>query len=223
MVEAACRLQSVTGTEYFTLEQAYKHFNSNLFFDAFGNRLPDCLITFQRSPYYGYFYSTRFQSRIDARVKTDEIALNPDAFSGRSDKEILSTLAHEMVHMHQQYFGKPSRNAYHNREWAEMMEAIGLMPSNTGRPGGTKTGQRMSHYVIPGGLFDQAVTELLALGLHLNWQSGVANRRDNQGNVHKSHPRNKTKFHCVQCGQNAWAKPTAHLICGDCQRRMTLY
>lgn len=26
----------------------------------------------------------------------------------------------------------------------------------------------------------------------------------------------KTKFTCQECGQNAWAKPDALLICGNC-------
>jgi len=26
----------------------------------------------------------------------------------------------------------------------------------------------------------------------------------------------KTKFSCLECGQNAWAKPGARLICGEC-------
>jgi ribosomal protein S27AE len=26
----------------------------------------------------------------------------------------------------------------------------------------------------------------------------------------------KNKFTCPDCGQNAWAKPEAHLICGEC-------
>ncbi len=26
----------------------------------------------------------------------------------------------------------------------------------------------------------------------------------------------KTKYTCPACGQNAWAKPGAQLICGDC-------
>jgi hypothetical protein len=36
------------------------------------------------------------------------------------------------------------------------MERIGLMPSATGAPGGRRTGQRMTHYIIRGGLFDRA-------------------------------------------------------------------
>jgi len=33
------------------------------------------------------------------------------------------------------------------------MESIGLMPSDTGEPGGKRTGQRMSDYPIEGGAF----------------------------------------------------------------------
>ena len=68
--------------------------------------------------------------------RTAEIALNPDTFEDRTDMEILNTLAHEMCHLWQHYFGKPSRGGYHNREWATMMEKIGLMPSSTSEPGG---------------------------------------------------------------------------------------
>jgi transcription elongation factor Elf1 len=28
----------------------------------------------------------------------------------------------------------------------------------------------------------------------------------------------KTKYTCPQCGQNAWAKPQANLLCGDCEK-----
>lgn len=34
----------------------------------------------------------------------------------------------------------------------DVMEEVGLMPSDTGRPGGRKTGQHMSGYPIQGGL-----------------------------------------------------------------------
>jgi len=32
----------------------------------------------------------------------------------------------------------------------------------------------------------------------------------------KAKKASKTKFTCPECGQNAWAKPDAALICGDC-------
>jgi predicted SprT family Zn-dependent metalloprotease len=210
---------SVTGTEYLTLQQAFDYFNTNLFFEAFGNLLPPCLITYQRDrTHYGYFTPARFQHRREPHVRTDEIALNPDGFYGRSDKEILGTLVHEMTHLHQHEYGKPGRGRYHNQEWAEMMETIGLMPSATGQPRGQKTGERVSHYVLPSGLFNQVVQELFKAGLALHWQSGVATSTG--GQVVRRVSRNKTTFHCGHCGLRAWAKPTAQLICGACQRHM---
>ena len=214
---------AVTGTEYLTLEQAFEYFNDKLFYEQFGNRLPACLITYDRGrTHYGYFAPGRFQHRRAPHVLSDEIALNPDGFYGRSDREILSTLVHEMVHMHQCHYGKPGRGRYHNQEWADMMESIGLMPSATGQPGGLKTGERVSHYILTDGLFNHVVQELCMAGLHLNWQSGFARNTERQRVLLRT-ARNKTKFHCAHCGQNAWAKPTAHLICGDCRWRMTSY
>ena len=34
------------------------------------------------------------------------------------------------------------------------MEAIGLMPSHSGKPGGKRTGQQMTHYILDGGSYD---------------------------------------------------------------------
>ena len=36
-----------------------------------------------------------------------------------------------------------------------MMGAIGLIPSDTGAPGGKQTGQKVSHYIAGGGRFER--------------------------------------------------------------------
>src|SRR6185437_10607826 len=132
-----------TSEAYNELQVAYDHFNKALFDGA----LPPCLITFQREKrMMGYFSPTRFARRRDSAT-TDEIALNPQHFDRRSDKETLSTLAHEMVHLWQHHNGKPGRRGYHNAEWGAKMESIGLMPSHTAAPGGKRVGERMSHYI----------------------------------------------------------------------------
>lgn len=64
---------------------------------------------------YGYFAGGRFGSK-DGTEITDEIALNPSHFKSRTDEQSLSTLAHEMAHLWQHHFGKPSRAGYHNKE-----------------------------------------------------------------------------------------------------------
>jgi predicted SprT family Zn-dependent metalloprotease len=204
---------SITKTEYAGLEQAYNFFNDKLF----KNNLPPCLITFQKKARcYGYFFSNRFSNRLNTNTTADEIALNPDQFKGRSDLEILSTLVHEMVHLHQAHFGKPSRGGYHNKEWAKKMESIGLMPSDTAKPGGKRTGQRVSHYIIEGGQFGKSTEDFLSKGFKLNWEGNI----NNDDNGAKGKNKNKAKFTCLGCKQNAWAKPKASLICGICKKVM---
>ena len=55
-----------------------------------------------------------------------------------------------------------------------------------------------------------AYAKLKARGFQLHWQSAPA------GQQAKAKKASKTKFTCPECGQNAWAKPDALLICGNC-------
>jgi hypothetical protein len=194
--------------EYTSFDRAFDYFNEELF----GDQLTKILITFQRKGgARGYYSPKRFHHRT-LESRTDEIALNPAAFEGRTDAEILSVLFHEMVHHWQYLFGKPGRGRYHNQEWADKMEALGLVPSHTEKPGGKRTGQRMSHFILSGGPFDVACTRLLAQGLRLNWQdpSREASRKPGVPS--------KVKFSCPGCGQNAWGKPELDVLCGPCTR-----
>lgn len=149
---------------YDELQTAYDYFNVELF----GGELPPCLITLQREKRtYGYFCRERFVNRGGAT--SDEIAMNPSYFGVRSIKHTLSTLVHEMVHQWQYRHGKPGRRGYHNREWADRMESLGLIPSHTGQEGGKRVGERMSHYIAPGGAFDVACDALLTRDFVLSW------------------------------------------------------
>lgn len=76
--------------------------------------------------------------------------------------------------------------------------------------GGKRTGQKMTHYVQPGGAFDQTANGLIADGFKINWASF------NNGPAKTEKKKNKIKYTCPDCGQNAWAKPEARLVCGDC-------
>lgn len=203
---------SITQTEYTALQLAYDHFNRTLF----AEQLPPVLITLQRKAgSMGYFSPNRFQARGDTLITVfadaaDELALNPECFQACTDEQILQTLVHEMAHVWQQHCGRPPRKAYHDREWATMMKEIGLHPSSTGQPGGKETGPKMSDYIIPNGPFQITCAELLDSGLRFNWQS-PASAPDR-----KKKKASKTKYTCMDCGLNAWAKPGASLICFDC-------
>lgn len=146
---------------YKFMQTCYDWFNERLF----DNSLSSCIITFQREKQTcGYFSHQRWQSN---EKNVDEIALNPNFFVTIRPLELMQTLVHEMCHKWQHQFGTPSRGGYHNKEWANKMESIGLMPSSTGKVGGKKTGQRMSDYPITGGLFEIACTMLANGGYKL--------------------------------------------------------
>jgi hypothetical protein len=195
--------------DYTDWNAAYRFLNDRLF----GGELPEVVFTLHRCPgSRGYASMDRFADRDGSRLH--ELAMNPDLFLERTDRDTLSTLAHEMCHVWQYCYGKPGRGRYHNRQWADRMEAIGLMPSNTGRPGGKRTGQQMTHYIVDGGLFDLAADELLAAGWMVKRGSGRADKTG--GGIDKS----KVKFTCASCGQNAWAKASAKLVCGECDMQM---
>ncbi|MCK9247107.1 MAG: SprT-like domain-containing protein, partial [Anaerolineaceae bacterium] len=124
-----------TRETYENFQQFYDYLNKGLF----DGELPGCLLTLQRKKRtYGFFSGNRF-ARLDGQF-TDEIALNPAHFRERPLREILATLAHEMVHQWQHHFGKSGRGPYHNRQWADRMKAIGLQPTDTSEEGGKETG-----------------------------------------------------------------------------------
>jgi predicted SprT family Zn-dependent metalloprotease len=155
-----------TQEAYTELQDAYDFFNARLF----DSQLPECLITLQREKRsFGHFQPTSFVRRSTGET-TDEISMNPRFFATRSIRDTLSTLVHEMVHLWQAHSGQDkSRKGYHNKEWSDQMERIGLMPSNTGQPGGKKVGEKMSHYIIAGGLFDIACNGLITEAFQLSW------------------------------------------------------
>ena len=106
------------------LTTAFNHFNERLF----EGELPECVILLHRKQKaYGYFCPGSWDLATEPEVDPDdtdseedamdpseglihEIALNPDHLKGRPVKNILSTLAHEQVHLWQQVHGKPGIN-----------------------------------------------------------------------------------------------------------------
>jgi predicted SprT family Zn-dependent metalloprotease len=199
----------ITPVEYGGMQQAYNHFNRELF----DNALPDVFITYQRRAHSrGYFSPDRFSARA-GKFGRHELALNPDSFVDRTDEQVCSTLAHEMVHVWQQACGSPPSRSYHDREWANKMKSTRLQPSSTGMPGGKETGYQMSHYIILEGAFTQSFQRLAAAGWKLNLQS-----------AHQAGPKggknSKTKFTCPSCRQNVWGKPDAQIDCRPCGVQM---
>ena len=111
------------------------------------------------------------------------------------------------------------------------MESIGLMPSNTGQPGGKRTGQQMTHYIIEDGQFAEAAADLLALGWGIQYVDragrftaapGPEPGPDGKspGSPAAPKPPTRVKFVCPSCKAAAWGKPGLNLVCADCQQPM---
>lgn len=189
---------------YNTLQQAYDHFNRKLF----KGKLPPCVITLggEMRRAYGYYRDQSFKDE-DGNI-VDQIALNPFTFSNRTDREIYSTLVHEMVHLWQHRLTEKKTKSHHDSAWADKMEEIGLMPTSTGRPGGKRTGRRVTHYIIEGGLYDKN-----PFGKPIKWRSHEPTTAGKKG-------RRRTKYTCPECDLNAYGKPDIHIKCGECDEAM---
>src|SRR4051812_41508378 len=123
------RTVTPTGEQFSAYEGAFGYLNEKLF----GGELPPAMLNFSRKSNSRGFYCA--QLWVKGRQRAAEITLNPDVLLEQTPREMMSTLAHEMVHHWQECFGKPSRPGYHNKQWASKMVEVGLHPSHTGAPG----------------------------------------------------------------------------------------
>lgn len=202
-----------TLSQFRALQKGYEYFNRVLF----SKELPAVILNLSRkSKAAGFVAPFRWRAAedTDGQGKIHELSINP-AILLESVEYVYSTLVHEQVHIWQFAFGKPSRRGYHNREWADKMERVGLIPSSTGAPGGARTGQNMSDYPEPGGLFLKA---LLAMpeAFKLPFVSVEGLRSAAGGGNGTPKPKNKVKYSCPDCAANVWGKRGLNLICGNC-------
>lgn len=211
------------------LQFLYSYFNERLF----EGQLPDCMVVFTRKKCFGYFAPNRFRN-LDGEL-VPELGLNPTYLSAFGDLEACKTMAHEQAHVARYYFGPLNRNGkrpnsgYHDKHWGAIMRKIGLMPSHTGKPGGKELGYQMMEYVIEGGRFELVCEVLFSEGFKLKWgdnlkpQAATAESvglETSVASTAKPKKRDRIKFTCPSCSLNAWAKPSAKLICGECKIQM---
>ena len=198
--------------DYLSLERAFKFYNEKLFQ---GKLNPVAFTMGRKARMIGCYRPISFVSR-QGSEEIAEIQFNPD-YMDRTIEEVLSTLVHEMFHHAQHSYGNPGRPGYHNKEWGAWMDEAGLTPSSTGAEGGKRTGQSMSHYIAPGGLFETVTKGLVGDDFSLKWCSVVGKGLLGPAKAPKPRKKSKIKYSCPECQQNAWAKPNALLACGRCK------
>ncbi len=220
-----------TQEQFAALNGAYTYFNRVLF----NNELPGCILNFSRlQGTHGFMAPERWKRQEEKSFGTHEISLTPTTLY-RTPLLIFSTLVHEMAHLWQWEFGEPSRNGYHNREWAAKMRQIGLIPSHTGQPGGKETGQHMTHYIEEGGRYEKAFQKMPQKHLlPFTALDGEVMKRLIEGvdaagtddeeekkriaRLKKLRPpsKNKTKYTCPGCKASLWGRPGLTIIHKDC-------
>lgn len=220
------RKQKKTATEklFGALNNAYRYYNYMLF----DSELPNCVLNFSRlNNAHGFFAPDRWREH-QSEDYTHEISLTPQTLY-RTPQEIFSTLVHEMCHLWQWEFGNYSRNGYHNKEWANKMESIGLIPSHTGEIGGKKTGQKMTHYIIENGEYATAFRDMpdefvlpfttlegeIMKALIEGKSPSMKPTLTKKGRLGRTTSSCKTKYSCP-CGKNVWGKADLYLMCGEC-------
>jgi predicted SprT family Zn-dependent metalloprotease len=194
---------------YAWLDRAFDHFNHELF----KGKLHKVLFTLTRKRHMYASYSHEQFAHKGVGTIVPEITFNPTAFRDLDNDEILAWLVHNMCHEAQHQLGSPCRKGYHDQQWGELMQHVGLVPSDTGTPGGRPRGQRMNQYVQEGGPFAVACERFLAdnpadLWADLTIDHGVAPRK------------NKPKYACDRCGQIVYGSEGTAVDCHPCQRMM---
>jgi predicted SprT family Zn-dependent metalloprotease len=173
--------------------------------------------------------------------KTDKklqyMAINPD-YLNRKQKDILSTVCHELCHVYEHAYIHIPRGGYHDKQWAKLMEDCGLEPKylNT-----SKTA--VDHKIIKGGAFEdfaKAFEEKYgedffnivsyssevqkktrkALGIKGDDEDDDTPRADNADKPVKKYNRNKIKYVCRGCGLKVWGKPGLSVSCNECMETL---
>lgn len=199
-----------TKIQFGNYQRIFSYFNHELFRDE----LPNIMLNLSRKgKNVGGFFAPKRWSGPDmdngSLIVTHEISLNPEGYA-KEPRLLMSILVHEMVHLWQCEFGKEPRGGYHNKQWGDKMEEIGLMPSNTGQPGGKRTGQQMAHYIIEGGpfytAFENMPQEIVLPFTHCESSLKIKVKK-------------KTKYVCG-CGIKVWGKDGLHITCNECGEQL---
>jgi hypothetical protein len=219
-------MSQVTLPQFQAYQKAFDYFNEVLF----KNELPGVFLNFSRMPSaHGFFAPKRWYNQNKAIYH--EISLTPTSMD-RTPKEVFATLVHEMVHHWQECFGTPSRRGYHNEEWADKMEEVGLIPTDNGSIEGKRTGQRVTHVIKAGGAFDKAFNQMAKewslpfqctegrfAGQDPEEEDEIKSLRKSQ--LEEREKKRKIKYSCSTCGVNAWGKPELNIVCGECGVQLT--
>lgn len=210
--------------QFTALQKAYDYYNAKLFKPIFGELLPPVMLSLNdnhKNSYLGYYAFDRYIDENGTILSL--INITPEHLN-RSFLKVMGTLVHEMCHHYQYLFGikKGRRSAYHNLEYARIMERVGLICSNTGKIGGKQTGIQMTHYVQEKGRFEKLTLKAPnSLKAPFSLNKGIFRRNENDLQDDKIKvQKQKIKYQCPKCEIKVWGKPNLEIHCTPCNCKL---
>lgn len=105
----------ITTIQFKTLDDLYQFYNDAIF----NGELSECIVNMSRhGGAFGFFAANRWRGDGQEKKVVHEISINPD-FMNREDRDWHSTLVHEMCHLWQEDFGRPSRGGRRQKDRPE--------------------------------------------------------------------------------------------------------
>ena len=206
--------------QFEALQSSFDYYNNNLFIPVFNQLLPPVIFSLNdnsRRTSKGYYSFDKYKD--DAGNVFSLINITPE-YLNNPFITVMGTLVHEMCHHYQYLFGKKAgqKRSYHDLEFASIMECTGLICSCTGKEGGKKTGYKMTHYILEGGIFESLTLlapDSLKTPFVLNAPRGIRELKTPQ-----EHSKTKICYQCSVCQNKVWGKPNLQISCVPCGKLM---
>lgn len=194
------------------LEKAFRALNKQYFEGA----LEEPIITIQSTPKaYGHVTVAKTWNRADGEER-HELNIGAGALD-RPIEEVVATLMHEMVHIHNMQNGikDTSRGyTYHNKRFRDAAEARDLHISHDSRIGWsiTEPTEALIEFIIKQGWED----------IRMSRRDGCRAPGTGTGGEDDTTPKRSStrKLVCPKCGQSVRATKKVNILCGDCMERM---
>jgi len=192
-------------------QDAFDYFSHALFAKVFGQPLPHLVLNMSRKRgALAYFQANVWKDH--KGENHSEISINPEANSARDERDVLSTLVHEMAHFLDHLDGTSCKGGYHGKSWFRIMAQLGLQ----GRALSSSM-QKVTHDIIEDGPFAIAFANMPST-IGMPFQAaygtrGVAPRKPTAMGMRARHQ-------CPVCQEIARGRFSANFVCGQCNEPM---
>lgn len=220
--------------------ELYNQYGSDIFADFeqhfdctiknfYEGKLEKPVFSFIRNPRSkGAFLAERYAS-VDGKIRHG-ITVNSEYCQAIGDAATMDLLALLIVQQARRDLGPEGRNGKRGTpgyidSWShKVLSSMGLQTFVEGCEEQRELGYGLSVRRVEDGPFDRMCRELQISGFRFRWRENAPNvdgtDNDEKGAAPEQQQQTRARYECPECGLKALAKPTAKLICGDCNVSM---